>query len=119
MVGRIPSSPAGPAGTFAAEGVRDGLVDRAELVGGAAPASGAAASDAVTRIAEDVAAGRVSRDEAIDRIIAEALDSEIVRAAPSELRAEISAALEALVATDPHLQSLVRGLGPAPSGDGG
>ena len=113
------ASPAGPPGTRAADGVQDGLIGHAEAAGGATPAPGAAGSDAVTRIAEDVAGGRISRDEAVDRIIAEALDSDLVRAAPSGLRAEITAALEALVATDPHLQSLVRGLGPAPSGDGG
>jgi hypothetical protein len=73
----------------------------------------------VTRIAEEVAAGRISRDEAVARIVDEALGSELVRAAPPELRAEIAAALDALVATDPYLQSLVRGLAAPPSGEGG
>jgi hypothetical protein len=119
MVSKIPPSPAGIAGAPSPDGVVPGIADRAEALPGVSTPSGASAADAVTRIAADVAEGRISRDEAVERIIAEALDSEMIHKAPSALRAEITQALEALVATDPHLQALVRGLGPASSGDVG
>jgi hypothetical protein len=94
-------------------------VDKAQALDAPTGAAESAAADAVTRIAEDVAAGRLSRDEAVERIIGEALGTDLVQAAPAEMRAEIAAALESLVATDPYLQSLVRGLSSAPSGEGG
>ena len=118
MVNKI-SSPLGTPEMKAVESAAAAEVDEARALGAPAGAAEPAAADAVTRIAEDVAAGRLSRDEAVERIIGEALGSDLVRAAPAELRAEVAAALESLVATDPYLQSLVRGLVPGPSGDGG
>jgi hypothetical protein len=110
----IPSAPVGLPESSELTGVSSGIAERAEALDGAKGACAAEASDPLTRIAEEIAEGRVSRDQAVERIIAETLDSEIVRAAPSEVRAEIKEMLDALVATDPHLQSLVRNLGSTP-----
>jgi hypothetical protein len=117
LVNKI-SGPLGPPETAAVESAAATGAEQLAAVDSPSRAAEAAATDAVTRIAEEVAQGRISREEAVQRIIGEALDSEVVRAAPAELRAEISAALEALVATDPTLQALVRGLGSARSREG-
>ena len=117
MVNKI-SAPLGPPETVSVESAAAAEADAAQALEAPARAAEAAVADAVTRIAEDVSAGRISRDEAVQRIISEALESELVRAAPGEVRAEIARALESLVATDPYLQSLVRGLASAPSGEG-
>jgi hypothetical protein len=112
------SAPLGPPETAAVESAAGSAIDKAQAADSPSRAAESAAVDAVTRIAEEVANGRISRDEAVARIVDEALGSDLVRAAPAETRAEIAAAIEALVATDPYLQSLVRGLAPAPSGEG-
>ena len=117
MVDKI-SAPLGPPETAAVESAAAAEVDKAQALDAPTRAAESVAADAVTRIAEDVAAGRLSRDEAVERIIGEALGSDLVRKAPAEVRAEIAAALESLVATDPYLQSLVRGLASTPSADG-
>lgn len=118
MVSRIPPAPTGPSGTPAVEGVPVGGAAAPGEVDAAAGAVPSAPPDAVTRIAEDLAGGRITRDQAVERIIAEALDSELIRTAPGELRADVAHALEALLATDPYLQSLVRGLGNPSHGEG-
>jgi nucleoid-associated protein YgaU len=112
------SAPLGPPETAAVESAAGAEVDKAQAVDAPARTAESAAVDAVTRIAEDVAKGRISREEAVERIIDETLGSDLVQAAPADMRAEIAAALESLVATDPYLQSLVRGIASAPSGDG-
>ena len=114
MVDRI-SPPIGPRGPGAAE--VEGVAEVG--AGGAIRPAEPAAADAVAGIAADVAAGRISRDEAVERIVAEALSSDLVRAAPADLRAELAAALDSLIATDPYLKSLVQGLGSARAGEGG
>ena len=117
MVTKI-SAPLGPPEPASVEGAAAAEVDKAEALNGPARAAESAAADAVSRIAEDMASGRITREEAVERIVGEALESDLVRAAPAEVRAEIAAALESLVATDPYLQSLVRGLASAPSDQG-
>ena len=112
------SAPLGPPETAAVESAAGAEIDKARALDAPSRAAESAAVDAVTRIAEDVAKGRISREEAVERIIDEALGSDLVQAAPADVRAGITAALEALVGTDPYLQSLVRGIAAAPSGDG-
>jgi hypothetical protein len=112
------SGPLGLPEPEAVKGAAGAVIEGAGALEAPARAAEANAAGAVARIAEDVAAGRISRDEAVERILDEALGSDIVQAAPAEVRAEIAAALESLVATDPYLQSLVRGLSSAPSGEG-
>jgi hypothetical protein len=102
---RIPSGPPSTPDIPAADGAA-----AETAAAGASGGIGAAGADAVQRVAEDLAAGRISRDEAVDRLLADALGGEMVQAAPAEVRAEIAEALRALVETDPHLASLVAGL---------
>ena len=94
MVNKI-SGPIGPPETAAVESAAAAGAEQLAAVDSPSRAAEAAATDAVTRIAEEVAQGRISREEAVQRIIG-----------------------EALVATDPTLQSLVRGLGSARSREG-
>jgi len=118
VVNKIASAPVGFPETSSLDGISSGIAERTEALDGAKEALATQSSDPMTRIVGEIAEGRISRDEAVERIIAESLDSEFIRAAPDELRTEIREALDALVATDPHLQSLVRNLGSSPSGEG-
>ena len=105
---KIPSGPKPGAAVDAPTGVEDAVTQPAEQVEGTA---GTAAADPMTRIAEDLAAGRIDGDQAVERIISETMDAEMVKRAPDSLRAEIAQSLQALIETDPHLRSLARGLG--------
>jgi len=68
-------------------------------------------ADAVSKIAEQVAAGELSGDEAVELLLAEVLDSKMVQDAPASVKAELAEALRALVETDPYLGSLTSVLG--------
>jgi len=105
---KIPTGPKPTAPTDATTGVEEGAAGPAEAVDGT---DAAPSADAVTRIAEDLAAGRIDGDQAVERIIAETMDSEMVKQAPETLRAELAETLRNLIETDPHLRSLARGLG--------
>jgi hypothetical protein len=74
-------------------------------------ATAAAHGDAVARVAEDLAAGRIDGNQAVELLMDEVLQDPLVQAAPDSLRAELAEALAALLETDPHLQSLARSLG--------
>ena len=82
--------------------------DLAEVSG----AAGAAALDPVARIAADVAAGRIGQKEAVDRILADVLQSPMVESVPQSVRAGMEDALRNLLAEDPHLRALVAAVGP-------
>jgi len=69
------------------------------------------AEDPVGKIAEDLAAGRIDRERAIDLMIEHTLDSRMVAAAPEGLRDELAAVLDSAIRTDPHLRALARGMG--------
>jgi hypothetical protein len=71
----------------------------------------AGASDAVGRIAEDLVAGRINGDQAIDRLIEETLGGAMVAGAPAEMRSQLEQVLRAYVETDPHLKALALGIG--------
>jgi hypothetical protein len=105
--------PSGPPEGAAAEAVGDaaGAVEGAEKAS-AAEAAGPAAADEIQRIAEQVAAGEIGREEAIRRIVGDVLQMDIVKDAPAEVGAELTEVLEALVETDPRLSSLAAMLGP-------
>lgn len=66
----------------------------------------------VEQIAADVASGAISRDEAVDRLLANVMDSEMIRDVPEAMREGLRDALEALLESDPHLGSLVAAIGP-------
>jgi hypothetical protein len=103
---RIPSGPPG-AGPADAAGEAAGSLKETGETG----AAEAAASDPVTRVAEDLAAGRIEGDEAVARILSETMDTRMIAEAPPELREEIATALRETIASDPHLRSLARSLG--------
>ncbi len=69
-------------------------------------------NDSVERIASDVASGRAGREEAVQRILAEVMGSNMVDGAPEELKRELESVLDALLEDDPHLQSLAAAIGP-------
>lgn len=105
---KIPSGPKPGAPIDPATGADEGVSGATEAAGDVAAPSSA---DPVTRIAEDLAAGRIDGDRAVERIIAETMDAEMIARAPETLRAEIAESLRNLIETDPHLRSLARGLG--------
>jgi hypothetical protein len=72
----------------------------------------AAALDPVEQIARDVACGKIGRDEAVEQLLANVLDSKMVQAAPKALRQGLKETLETLLETDPHLGSLMAAIGP-------
>jgi len=107
---KIPSGSKPGAPVDATAGVEDSATGAADAVEAGDAASSA---DAVTRIAEDLAAGRIDGDQAVERIISETMGSEMIKQAPDTLRAELAETLKNLIASDPHLRSLARGLGAA------
>jgi cell pole-organizing protein PopZ len=106
---KIPSS---PLGGQPVDAVGD-LSQTAQPVGetAAKEAVAPAAADAVSKIAARVAAKELSCDEAVDLLLAQAMDSPAVKAAPASVRAEIAEAIKALIETDPYLASLTSALG--------
>jgi hypothetical protein len=69
-------------------------------------------TDPIAQIAEQVAAGAMERDQAIEAILNQVMDSKMVESAPKGAREELEEVLRALLDTDPHLQSLSAVLGP-------
>jgi len=98
--------PSGGAGHQIADAVSE-AGDAPALTRPEEAADGAGAADAVSRVAEDVAAGRISRDEAIERLLGETMSGDLVASAPEAVRADLERALRSLLETDPHLSSLV------------
>ncbi len=107
---KIPSGQKEGQAIEAVEEARDAIETTEETV--AAQQASPAALDAVTKIAEQVALGEIGRKEAIDMLIADVLDANIVKTAPNEVGRELAEILEALLETDPHLKSLSSVLGP-------
>jgi hypothetical protein len=107
--------PGGPAGTGAVSGI-DQLSEAEPSPEAAAigAVDGPASGDAVARVAEDLAAGRISGDEAVEILLRDVMDDAMVKAAPESLRTELAETLSAMIATDPHLASLARSLGADP-----
>lgn len=77
-------------------------------------AEGSRGNEAVTRIADDLAAGRIDGNQALDRLVAEVMGDELVRAAPDSVREELIEVLAAMIETDPQLAALARFLGADP-----
>ena len=91
---------AGPEGTAAAE-VRG--------AGPSGPAEGAAA-DPVRGVAADLRAGRITPEQAVDRLVEDTVTRRIGAQVPEAVRARLRASLVDLLAHDPHLADLVRRL---------
>ncbi len=109
--------PSGPPEGRALDAVKDAS-DAVETTGEIAEtqaAQPAGAVDDVSKIAEQVARGEIGRDEAIERLLNDTLGTEMVKAAPKELREELVEVLKAQLETDPYLKSLSAILGPGDS----
>jgi hypothetical protein len=106
---KIPSGPKETGPVDAAEDVRESVESTAET-----PETKAANSttlDPIGHIAERVAAGEIGRDQAIDLILSEVLNSNMLKAAPKEVLGELEEVLRAALDTDPQLTSLRSFLG--------
>ena len=108
---KIPSGPARGGPTDAVDGMSQAVDAAGDAAASVQEIAESAGSDAVSKIAEQVLAGKLSREEAVDRIVSEVMGSEIVKEAPPGIREEIAEILDALVATDPHLKSLISNIG--------
>lgn len=107
--------PEGPGGMDLVAGIaRTAEPDTAAGAPAVEAAGAAAPGDAVTRVAEELAAGRISGDEAVEILLREVLEDGMVQGAPESIRVDLAEALAALLATDPHLVSLARSLGANP-----
>jgi hypothetical protein len=95
----------GPRGAVGAEGI--GGAEGAGEALSLGAASGTSGATGIDRLAADLQAGRISADEALAQLVAEAI--------PGGLegldRADLQAVLDDLVATDPYLASLATRLG--------
>ena len=69
-------------------------------------------TEAIARIAEQVVSGEISRDEAVQQILNEAINTDLIQGAPNEIKEDLIEALRALIETDPHLLSLASSSGP-------
>ena len=78
-----------------------------EAVESAEGTSAAVSADAVGAMTEQLASGQISREEAVEQLLAQVMESGIVDAAPAELREELGDVLRTLLETDPALGDLV------------
>jgi hypothetical protein len=92
-----PNAPQGPDGPDAADDIAEVAQPKAE----AAQGVGQADLDA---IASDVAAGKLTPREAVDRLVDQIAGSDVLDPAD---RAELREIMSDLVANDPHLQGLI------------
>ncbi|MBW2461162.1 MAG: hypothetical protein JRH11_05915 [Deltaproteobacteria bacterium] len=74
------------------------------------PAKSATAPDAIEALAADAAAGRVSVDQVVDRLVSRALENPTAAALPPAQRAELEAHLRSALADDPALSALTQDL---------
>jgi hypothetical protein len=100
-----PKGPRGPQGPEGPEGIDD-VDDVGDVrdVGDVAAASAAQAAGGLEAMAADIAAGKLTAHEAIDRLVSEIAGSDQLG---STEQAELREMLTDLVANDPYLQSLV------------
>jgi hypothetical protein len=110
---KIPSLPPQTPAADTVETVRDSVESASSSAAAqTTEAVSAAAADPTAQIAADAAAGKISRQEAVDRILADVLDSPMVDAVPDAVRADLENALRTLIAEDPHLISLCAAISP-------
>ena len=64
----------------------------------------------VDEIVKDLISGSISSDVAVNRLIANTMDTSIVQNAPQSLKLEVEQMLKVMIETDPHLKSLVKNL---------
>jgi len=78
--------------------------------GGAAQAEGPAAADPVRSVAADLRAGRITPEQAVDRLVEDTVSRRIGAQAPEAVRDRLRASLVDLLAHDPHLADLMKRL---------
>lgn len=96
-----PKGPSGPSGPDGPDDISD--VTDADL-GGVDAAQAAKAAGELQAMVADIAAGKLTANEAIDRLVNELASTEALGATE---RGELRELLTDLVANDPYLQSLV------------
>ena len=74
-------------------------------------AASTGSTDPVMEIARELAAGKLSPGQAVDRLIAQTMDSGMVSGAPKDIREALEETLRTMIETDPHLRSLARAMG--------
>lgn len=67
-------------------------------------------NDAVTSIAMELVEGKIDTSQAVDRLIEQTMNIEIVASAPAALRTEVEQMLRSTIETDAHLISLTQKL---------
>jgi hypothetical protein len=97
-----PKGPGGPTGPDGPDDVGD--VGGAHDIGGIDAAHASKAAGQLEAMAADIAAGKLTANEAIDRLVNEIAGSDQLGATE---RTELKELLVDLVANDPYLQSLV------------
>jgi len=103
---KIPTGPPGPVPTSEVSGVQT-TPESAEIDA----AASAGSTDPVMEIARELAAGKISPGQAVDRLIAQTMDSDMVSGAPKNMRESLEETLRAMIETDPHLRSLAAAMG--------
>ncbi len=100
-----------PTGPNAVEGLQDAVRNEGESDAITSTAPVEKETDRVTEVALDVASGRITGDEAVERLLEHTMDSGIAAQAPRELRDEMLQVIRTMIETDPYLRSLAGGLG--------
>ena len=108
---RGPSGPTGPRSGDAVEGPGEALSAEATRAAEAARGPGAAQMSSIDRLAADLDAGRISADDALAQLMADAVPDGM----PAADRADLREALLDLLATDPYLAGLAARLGATPA----
>ncbi len=103
---KIPTGPPGAVPTSEVSGVQT-APESAEIDA----AASAGSTDPVMEIARELAAGKISPGQAVDRLIAQTMDSDMVSGAPENMRAALEETLRTMIETDPHLRSLAGAMG--------
>ena len=109
MSTKIPSDPKAVNPTDAVADVGESIESTVEAAESAEVQP--AASDPISRIASQVAAGEIGQDQAIDLILSQVLNSPMVKTAPKEVLGELEKILRTALDTDPELKSLRAVLG--------
>lgn len=105
--------PTGPPGGDSVDAIKD-AAEASESSSEASEVSSLSPEslDSISLIAEQVARGEIDRNEAVERILGDVMDSDMIQAAPDELKQELNEVLTSLLETDPYLKSLVAAIGP-------
>jgi hypothetical protein len=85
-------------------------LDETAAASAAAGPEKAAAKNAISALAQEVAAGRIDVRNAVDQLVSRALESSTASALPPARRAELEAHLRRALADDPTLAALTQDL---------